>query len=88
MIQFTKPKNLNGAELLDQLNAAGVSITDSPYIDENQNFWLNVKESDKVKAASIVSSHNGTMIAPEPSIDEKLSSVGLTVADLKAALAL
>lgn len=88
MIQFTKPKNLNGAELLNELNAGGVAITAAPYIDENQNLWLDLKESDKSKALGIISAHNGTMLAPEASIDNKLSSVGLTIADLKVALGL
>ena len=86
MIQFTKPKNLNGAELLGQLNANGIAITTAPYIDENQDLWLDVKESDKSKVSAIVSVHNGTMIAPEASIDDKLSSVGLSIKDLKVGL--
>ena len=88
MIQFTKPSNLNGAELLDQLNAAGVVIVAMPYIDDNQDLWLEIKESDKSKAAGIVAIHDGTMIAPEPTINDKLASVGLSVTDLKVALGL
>jgi hypothetical protein len=88
MIQFTKPKNLNGAELLDQLNAAGVEITDAPLIDENQDFWLNVKKADESKSAEIVAIHDGTMIAAEATMNEKLASVGLSVSDLKVALGL
>lgn len=87
MINFTKPENLNGAELLAELEAGGVAINDFPTV-ENDNFWLDIAEADKVKAASIVAAHNGTMIAPEPTINDKLASVGLSVTDLKAALGL
>lgn len=88
MIQFTKPKNLNGAELLDELNAAGVAIVAMPYIDDNKDLWLEIKQSDKSKAAGIVEMHDGTMTAPEPTINDKLASVGLSIDDLKSALGL
>ena len=88
MIQFTKPTNLNGAELLAELNAAGFSITNSPMIDGAGDFWLDIAESDKAKATPIVAAHNGTIVAPEQTIEDKLASVGLSVPDLKAALGL
>jgi len=88
MIQFTKPQNLNGAELLAELNAAGVVITEAPVIDGNGDFLLDIAESDKAKATPIVALHNGTTVAPEPTIADKLANAGLSVADLKAALGL
>ena len=88
MIQFTKPTNLNGKELLEQLNAGGVSITEPPLIDGAGDFWLDIAEADKAKATSIVAAHNGTVTPIEPTIAEKLASVGLSVPDLKAALGL
>jgi hypothetical protein len=88
MIQFTKPTNLNGAELLEQLNAGGVSITEPPFIDGAGDFWLDIAEADKAKATPIVAAHNGTTIAPEQTIEDKLASVGLSLPDLKAALGL
>jgi hypothetical protein len=88
MIQFTQPTNLNGTELLTELNAAGVTVTKKPMIDGNGDFWLDIAEADKAKATPIVSAHNGTMILPELTIDQKLASVGLSVPDLKAALGL
>ena len=87
MIQFTKPENLNGAELLAELKAGGVAINDFPMV-ENNNFWLNIAEADKAKATPIVAAHNGTIVAPEPTIADKLASVGLSVTDLKTALGL
>jgi hypothetical protein len=88
MIQFTKPTNLNGTELLTELNAGGVTVTEYPMIDGNGDFWLDITETDKAKAMPIVAAHNGTMVAPEPTIDEKLASVGLSINDLKDALGL
>jgi hypothetical protein len=88
MIKFNKPNNLNGKELLNELNVAGVTITESPFLDGNGELWLNIAEKDKAKATGIVAAHNGTTVAPEPTIQEKLESVGLSVADLKTALGL
>jgi hypothetical protein len=88
MIKFIKPENLNGAELLTELTNAGVEVKELPYIDGNGDFWLDVKESDKAQTITIVAAHNGTIIPPEPTIEQKLASVGLNVEDLKAALGL
>jgi len=86
MIQFTKPTNLNGAELLAELNAAGVTIDKSPVIEGDGSFWLDISESEKAKAIPVVTTHNGTTVAPEPTIADKLASVGLSIEELKAAL--
>jgi len=86
MIKFIKPTNLNGAELLDELNAAGVTITEPPFVDGNGDLYLDITNAHAKKAESVVSAHNGTTIAPEPTIDDKLASVGLSLTDLKAAL--
>ncbi len=90
MIQFTKPKNLNGAELLAELKNAGIVVNgnNSPMIDGAGDFWLDIAESDKAKATPIVAAHNGTIIAPELTVADKLASVGLSVPDLKTALGL
>jgi hypothetical protein len=88
MIQFIEPTNLNGAELLTELNSGGVAITEPPMLDGDGNFWLDIAEADKAKATPIVAAHNGTMVALELTIDEKLASVGLSVTDLKTALGL
>lgn len=91
MIKFTKPTNLNGSELLDELADVGIvldSKTQRPLIDGNGDFWLDVSEADKAKAEAVVAAHNGTTVAPEPTIKDKLTSVGLSLPDLKAALGL
>jgi hypothetical protein len=89
MILFTKPTNLNGAELRDELNAGGVTISYNPdtvVIDGNGFLLLDIAESDTAKAESIITAHNGTIVVPEPTIAEKLASVGLSLEELKTAL--
>ena len=88
MIQFTKPINLNGAELLAELNAVGVAIIEPPVLDGSGILWLDIKPADETKAAAVVTAHNGTIVAPEQTIEDKLASVGLSIPDLKAALGL
>ncbi len=91
MIKFDKPINLNGAELLAELALVGVTLqnkTEAPVIDGNGNFWLDIKPADEAKAVGVVTAHNGTIVAPEPTIQDKLASVGLSVPDLKTALGL
>ncbi len=84
MIKFKKPENLNGIELLDQLASAGVKCSKLPYIDGAGDFWLDIKPADQAKAAAAVAAHNGTVVAPEPTLKDKLAALGLTADDLKA----
>jgi hypothetical protein len=91
MIQFTKPTNLNGTELRQELRSAGIEISDSPNavaVDGNDNLLLDVLEKDKSKASGVVAAHNGTTVAPELTVADKLASVGLSIDDLKAVLGL
>jgi len=86
MIQFNKPQNLNGKELLDELLAVGVVVEGLPVDDGAGNLILNMASKDKAKAEAVVAAHNGTIVAPEPTIADKLASVGLSIDELKAAL--
>jgi hypothetical protein len=91
MEKFNKPSNLNGTELRAELNAAGVVISndlDAVAIDENENLLLKIDKKHVEKAQLVVSAHNGTVVAPEATIDEKLASVGLSINSLKTALGL
>ena len=88
MIQFTKPTNLNGTELLAELNAGGVSITESAMIDGEGNFWLDIAEADKAKATPILAAHNGTIVAPDKSAEKAalLDKLGITDDEAKLLL--
>ena len=88
MIQFTRPENLNGAELVKELNDNGIEVTGKPFLDGNNDLWLDINESDKAQAESIVAAHNCTTVAPEPSIQDKLANAGITLDELKVALGL
>jgi len=91
MIQFKLPENLNGTELRKELNDAGVSISDdfmSVRDDGYGNLLLDIEDADKAKAIPIVAAHNGTTVAPEPTLTDKLAAAGLTVDELKEALGL
>jgi hypothetical protein len=90
MINFIKPENLNGKELRDELNAFSVAISyDSTSVKvDGDNLLLDIKPADEAKAAAVVAAHNGTTVAPEATIEDKLASVGLSLPDLKAALGL
>jgi hypothetical protein len=91
MIKFNKPTNLNGAELRKELNDAGVPISNdlnSVSIDADGNLWLDIADKDKTKAQVVIDAHDGTTTAPEPTVAEKLASVGLNLGDLKTALGL
>ena len=85
MIQFNLPTKLNGAQLLDELNAAGVSIIGYPN-QENGSLYLDIDVKDEAKAKDVVDAHVG--IDKEPTLDDKLAKVGVSVADIKAALGL
>jgi hypothetical protein len=80
MILFTKPANLNGAELLDELSAVGVVVKGYPLADDNGNVWLDIKLTDKTKTEKVVATHNGTTIAPDKTAARQtiLDRLGLT----------
>jgi hypothetical protein len=86
MIRFDKPINLNGAELLAELQSELVTISEDPTIDGNGDLWLDIAESDKAIATTVVLAHNGRTVAPELTVSDKLASVGLSIDDLKAAI--
>lgn len=90
MIKFDKPKNLNGEQLLDELAAIGIVLdkfTQPPFIDGDGDFWLDIDTKDTAKAQEVLDAHKPKP-RPEPTVAEKLASVGLSLPDLKAALGL
>lgn len=86
MIIFNKPSKLNGTELVAELLAAGINVSGIPFDDGEGNLLLDIDESDESKARQVIAKHKGTTIPPEPTVDQKLEMVGLTINDLKAAL--
>ena len=88
MIKFEKPVELNGEQLVVELNNAEIKINDYPVVDGNNNLLLDIADKDKTKASEIVKNHVGIDNKSELTIDQKLASVGLSIDDLKAALGL
>jgi len=87
MINFDKPLNFDGVQLCEELEAEGVSINKntSPLIDGNGHFWLDIDPADTQKAQDVLNKHTPKP-RPEPTVAEKLASVGLSLDELKAAL--
>ena len=83
MKTFNRPINFNGAELKNELADVGIIVD---FIRDNGIDTISFTTTNETKAAEIVLAHNGTTIAPEPTIEDKLSSVGLNLTDLKSAL--
>lgn len=88
MIKFNKPINLNGTELRQELRNAKVDISDDNLSvrEISGDLYLDIKPTDESTAAAVVAAHNGTTVAPEPTIADKLASVGLSLDELKAAI--
>jgi hypothetical protein len=87
MIAFDKPLEVNGIQLCDELEAAGISINrnTSPKLDASGTFWLDINPADTQKAQDVLNAHI-PQPAPEPTIADKLASVGLSLDELKAAI--
>jgi hypothetical protein len=91
VISFNKPENLNGSELRQELLEAGVSISQSISaisVEADGRLYLDIMPQDEAKATSVVAGHNGTIIPPQPTIENKLQAAGLTVNELKQILGL
>lgn len=83
MENFPKPQNLNGSELMQELAAQGIEVAE---VVDFADGTIGFETEQPELAAQIVAAHDGTILAPEPSVDDKLASVGLSLDDLKAAL--
>jgi len=87
MIFVDLTKNINGEILKEELAAAGLEtdIVIFTFPEGNKIEMNGLSESDRKLAESIYKAHNPP--APtEPTIADKLASVGLSIDDLKAAL--
>lgn len=91
MLAFDIPQNLNGAELRIELADEGIQVLDTfdnvvGITVADGKLWLNIDKEHFDKAKNVVAAHNGTTVAPEPTIADKLASVGLSLDELKAAI--
>lgn len=82
---FTKPKNVNGVQLMAELANVGI-IVDK--IVDFADGTIGFETNNEFKAAEICAAHNGTIEPPKPTVADKLASVGLNLDDLKVALGL
>lgn len=63
-ISFTKPTNLDGAKLVEELVAAGVAVAETNgkpnwvEIDGDGVLWIDIDEKHKAKAQAVVAPHN------------------------------
>lgn len=82
---FTKPTNLNGTELKAELSAVGVEI-ERITVETDGQLNVAIVSGDSKKAEAVIAAHNGSTIATELSLSDKLATVGLSLEELKAAL--
>lgn len=91
MFSFNKPEKLNGRQLCDELETVGIVVNrfKNPSIkgDTPELIFLDIDEKNITKASEIVAKHIGEN-DPEPTVADKLASVGLSLTDLKSALGL
>jgi len=85
MATFTKPENLNGAELKQELAAINIEVNS---IQDNLDGTISFETDEETLAADIVSKHNGTIIAPDNSANKAalLSKLGITADEAKLLL--
>jgi len=88
MIKFTKPLELNGEQLINELNAANIKTTQIPFLDDNNNLWLDIDEKDKLKAETVVNAHIGIdqAEAKETAKAVLLAKLGITAEEAKLLL--
>lgn len=82
MASFDVPQQLNGGQLLKELNDAGIAAT---FIQQHfDQLIIDIGDADTTRAKEIVAAHVG--VDQTPTLEEKLASVGVTLDELKNAL--
>jgi hypothetical protein len=65
MISFVKPTNLDGAVLIEELEANGIEVqaylvnVKCPIIDGSGVLWLDIKDTDESAAQAVLDNHQG-----------------------------
>ena len=65
MISFVKPTNLDGAVLIEELEANGIEVQANlvnvkcPIIDGSGVLWLDIKDTDDSAAQAVLDNHQG-----------------------------
>ena len=88
MIKFNNINFTDGKQLLEDLAQVGIFLDinlQPPLIDGEGFLCLDVQESQRETVQSVLNAHNPRPI-PEPTIADKLASVGLDFEELKAAI--
>lgn len=92
MAIFSKPNNLNGAQLRKELKAAGVTFTDefqTICVNAENELVLEIKKTDEEKAKKVIENHNGIdvdLIKVKESAQAKLTALGLTEEEVASIL--
>jgi len=82
MITFTKPAQLNGYQLIDELEAVGVKIKSGTRIIINAQgeLLIDIADKDKLKAETIIANHVGIDVVIDNSAAKAalLEKLGIT----------
>jgi hypothetical protein len=85
MINIELNKEINGKQLVAELETAGVVVEDILRFNNN---ILSIAADEKHTEIAITIVNNHVPVFAEPTIIEKLESIGLSVDELKEALGL
>ena len=90
MAIFSKPDNLNGAQLRKELKAVGVTFTDefeTILLNENNELIIEIAKTDEQNAKQVIEKHKGIdidLIKAKESAQAKLAALGLTADEIAA----
>lgn len=86
-MEFIKPRNLDGNLLEIELKDIGISLPPRSITVIGDFLYLDVDEDQKELVQQILDNHVPKP-RPEPTVAEKLQSMGLSLEDLKSAFGL
>jgi hypothetical protein len=59
MHSFTQPSDLNGVQLIEEIQAKKILVNGVPSLDSDGVLWLDIDEKDHDKVATIIENHKG-----------------------------